>query len=128
MPELSDILQWEYHLWQVHSPRMNYFRLYLQVSYAIGVAQPLSVHVDTYGTGTIPDREILQAVLKNFDFRPGEHLCLESRVKHTWLSLPGSPYLSDLLHGLILCACIVGAAFPLCAPKRLLFSRPCCTA
>ncbi len=44
----------------------------LQVSYAIGVAQPLSVHVDTYGTGAIPDKEILQAVLKNFDFRPGD--------------------------------------------------------
>ena len=43
----------------------------MQVSYAIGVAQPLSVHVDTYGTGAIPDKEILQAVLKNFDFRPG---------------------------------------------------------
>ena len=48
----------------------------LQVSYAIGVAQPLSVHVDTYGTGTIPDKEILQAVLKNFDFRPGDFLLL----------------------------------------------------
>ena len=43
----------------------------MQVSYAIGVAQPLSVHVDTYGTGTIPDKEILAKVLKNFDFRPG---------------------------------------------------------
>ena len=42
------------------------------MSYAIGVAQPLSVHVDTYGTGNIPDKQILQAVLKNFDFRPGE--------------------------------------------------------
>jgi S-adenosylmethionine synthetase len=41
------------------------------VSYAIGVAQPLSVHVDTYGTGTIPDADILEAILKNFDFRPG---------------------------------------------------------
>ena len=41
------------------------------MSYAIGVALPLSVHVDTYGTGTIPDKEILAAVLKNFDFRPG---------------------------------------------------------
>ena len=48
----------------------------LQVSYAIGVAQPLSVHVDSYGTGTIPDKEILQAVLKNFDFRPGDLLPL----------------------------------------------------
>ena len=46
-------------------------RALVQVSYAIGVAQPLSVHVDTYGTGTIPDKEILAKVLKNFDFRPG---------------------------------------------------------
>ncbi len=43
----------------------------LQVSYAIGVAQPLSVHIDTYGTGTIPDQEILAKVLEKFDFRPG---------------------------------------------------------
>ena len=47
----------------------------MQVSYAIGVAQPLSVHIDTYGTGTIPDKDILQAVLKNLDFRPGKFLC-----------------------------------------------------
>ena len=45
--------------------------MHAQVSYAIGVAQPLSVHVDTYGTGTIPDKQILAAVLKKFDFRPG---------------------------------------------------------
>ena len=43
----------------------------VQVSYAIGVAQPLSVHVDTYGTGTKPDKQILASVLKAFDFRPG---------------------------------------------------------
>ena len=109
-------------------PLCELFPPCLQVSYAIGVAQPLSVHVDTYGTGTIPDREILQAVLKNFDFRPGEHLFLEPCIKHTWLSLLGSPYLLDLLHSLVLCACIVGAASPLYAPKRMLFSRPCCTA
>jgi S-adenosylmethionine synthetase, C-terminal domain len=41
------------------------------VSYAIGVAQPLSVHVDTYETGKIPDKEILKKVLEKFDFRPG---------------------------------------------------------
>jgi len=46
-------------------------RVRAQVSYAIGVAQPLSVHVDTYGTGSIPDKQILAAVLKKFDFRPG---------------------------------------------------------
>jgi len=46
-------------------------RAIVQVSYAIGVAEPLSVFVDTYGTGTIPDREILAKVQKAFDFRPG---------------------------------------------------------
>lgn len=46
-------------------------RVLVQVSYAIGVAEPLSVHVDTYGTGSIPDREILAKVLEKFDFRPG---------------------------------------------------------
>jgi S-adenosylmethionine synthetase len=49
------------------------------VSYAIGVAQPLSVHVDTYETGKIPDKEILKKVLDKFDFRPGMHdpLCTQ---------------------------------------------------
>jgi len=46
-------------------------RALVQVSYAIGVAQPLSVHVDTYGTGKKTDHEILAIVLKNFDLRPG---------------------------------------------------------
>jgi S-adenosylmethionine synthetase len=42
-----------------------------QVSYAIGVPEPLSVFIDTYGTGKIPDKEILAKVKKAFDFRPG---------------------------------------------------------
>jgi len=46
-------------------------RALVQVSYAIGVAKPLSVHVDTYGTGKRPDEEILSIVLSNFDLRPG---------------------------------------------------------
>lgn len=46
-------------------------RALVQVSYAIGVAKPLSVHVETYGTGSRPDSEILDIVLKNFDLRPG---------------------------------------------------------
>ncbi|CAO2203285.1 unnamed protein product, partial [Urochloa humidicola] len=46
-------------------------RCIVQVSYAIGVPEPLSVFVDTYGTGKIPDKEILKIVLENFDFRPG---------------------------------------------------------
>ncbi|KAG4381641.1 hypothetical protein GLYMA_15G190500v4 [Glycine max] len=46
-------------------------RAIVQVSYAIGVPEPLSVFVDTYGTGKIPDKEILSIVKESFDFRPG---------------------------------------------------------
>ncbi|KAK1352863.1 hypothetical protein POM88_052701 [Heracleum sosnowskyi] len=46
-------------------------RCIVQVSYAIGVPEPLSVFVHLYGTGKIPDREILKIVKETFDFRPG---------------------------------------------------------
>jgi S-adenosylmethionine synthetase len=46
-------------------------RALVQVSYAIGVAHPLSVFIDTYGTGKKSDEEILQIVMENFDLRPG---------------------------------------------------------
>ncbi|CBI39656.3 unnamed protein product, partial [Vitis vinifera] len=46
-------------------------RCIVQVSYAIGVPEPLSVFVDTYATGKIPDKEILKIVKESFDFRPG---------------------------------------------------------
>jgi len=46
-------------------------RCLVQVSYAIGVAEPLSVYVDSYGTGKRTDQEILDIVKKNFDLRPG---------------------------------------------------------
>jgi S-adenosylmethionine synthetase len=46
-------------------------RCIVQVSYAIGVAKPLSVFVDSYGTGAKPDSELLKIVLENFDLRPG---------------------------------------------------------
>jgi S-adenosylmethionine synthetase len=42
----------------------------VQISYAIGVAQPVSVMVNTFGTGKIPDEKILEVVKKNFDMRP----------------------------------------------------------
>jgi S-adenosylmethionine synthetase len=42
----------------------------IQISYAIGVAQPISVLVNTYETGKLPDEEILELVKKNFDMRP----------------------------------------------------------
>ena len=46
-------------------------RCLVQVSYAIGVPEPLSVFVDTYKTGNIPYKDILALIKKNFDFRPG---------------------------------------------------------
>jgi S-adenosylmethionine synthetase len=46
-------------------------RILVQVSYAIGVPEPLSVHVDSYGTGSRSDKELLEIVKKNFDLRPG---------------------------------------------------------
>ena len=51
----------------------------VQISYAIGVAQPVSVMVNTFGTGKIPDEKILELVRKHFDMRPEaiiEHLNL----------------------------------------------------
>jgi S-adenosylmethionine synthetase len=46
-------------------------RALVQVSYAIGVAEPLSVFIDTYGTGIKSNTELLEIVNKNFDLRPG---------------------------------------------------------
>lgn len=46
-------------------------RCLVQVSYGIGIAEPLSVFVDTYGTGKKTDSEITQIVTDNFDLRPG---------------------------------------------------------
>ncbi len=46
-------------------------RCEIQVAYAIGVARPLSVNVETFGTGAIPDREIAVLIDKYFDLRPG---------------------------------------------------------
>ena len=46
-------------------------RALIQVSYAIGVAEPLSVNIDTYGTSNIPEEDILKIINNNFDLRPG---------------------------------------------------------
>ena len=42
----------------------------IQLSYAIGVAKPTSIMVDTFGTGKISDEKITEIVRENFDFRP----------------------------------------------------------
>ena len=46
-------------------------RVEIQVAYAIGVSHPLSINVETFGTGEVPDEQIAQIVLENFDLRPG---------------------------------------------------------
>ncbi|MCX7848344.1 MAG: methionine adenosyltransferase [bacterium] len=45
-------------------------RCELQVSYAIGVAQPLSLNIQTFGTGVVSDVELVRAVRETFDLRP----------------------------------------------------------
>ena len=42
----------------------------IQIAYAIGVSKPVSVMVDTFGTGQYSDEEIAKAVVENFDLRP----------------------------------------------------------
>jgi S-adenosylmethionine synthetase len=46
-------------------------RCEVQVAYAIGVAQPISLMVETFGTGKLPDAEISRLVENEFDLRPG---------------------------------------------------------
>jgi len=46
-------------------------RCELQVAYAIGVAHPVSINVETFGTGRIPDARIAELVNEQFDLRPG---------------------------------------------------------
>lgn len=43
----------------------------MQLSYAIGVAEPLSLFVETYGTSDKTSDELVQIILNNFDLRPG---------------------------------------------------------
>lgn len=45
-------------------------RCEIQLAYAIGVAKPVSILVDTFGTGVIPDEKIEELVKRNFDLRP----------------------------------------------------------
>jgi S-adenosylmethionine synthetase len=45
-------------------------RCEIQIAYAIGIAKPVSVHIDTFGTGVIPDTKIAAIVREVFDLRP----------------------------------------------------------
>ncbi len=46
-------------------------RLEIQLAYAIGVARPVSMNVETYGTGRVPEDKIMELVRTHFDLRPG---------------------------------------------------------
>jgi S-adenosylmethionine synthetase len=45
-------------------------RCEIQVSYAIGVAEPTSISINTFGTGRLPDEKIVQLIREHFDLRP----------------------------------------------------------
>ena len=45
-------------------------RCEIQISYAIGVAEPTSIHVETFGTGKLPHHELIALIRQNFDLRP----------------------------------------------------------
>lgn len=45
-------------------------KLEIGIAYAIGVAKPLSIYVDSFGTGKFDDEKLLEIVKENFDFRP----------------------------------------------------------
>jgi S-adenosylmethionine synthetase len=55
----------------------------IEVAYAIGVARPVSIHIDTRGTGRLPDEKIAEIVAHNFDMRPSgiiSHLDLRNPI------------------------------------------------
>ncbi|MBQ7248098.1 MAG: methionine adenosyltransferase [Lachnospiraceae bacterium] len=45
-------------------------RMEIQLSYAIGVANPTSIHIETFGTGRLSEAELIKIVRENFDLRP----------------------------------------------------------
>ena len=47
-------------------------RCEVQVAYAIGVAEPVSIHVDTFGTGAVPDERIERAIKRVFGLKPAQ--------------------------------------------------------
>ena len=44
----------------------------MQFAYAIGYPDPVSVHVDTFGTNTVPEAKIIRAINRVFNFQPAE--------------------------------------------------------
>jgi len=46
-------------------------RFELQLAYAIGVAQPVSINIEAYGTACVPEDKIVELIMRHFDMRPG---------------------------------------------------------
>ena len=57
-------------------------RCEVQLAYAIGVARPVSVFVDSFGTGTVSDDVLQKAVCKVFDLRPAA-IIRDLNLRHT---------------------------------------------
>jgi S-adenosylmethionine synthetase len=47
-------------------------RCEVQLAYAIGVAEPVSIMVETFGTGKLPEEQLSQLIREHFDARPGK--------------------------------------------------------
>ena len=59
-------------LFHYHCLKLTDIQLSSQISYAIGIAKPISITLFTYGTGMKSDAELLEIVNANFDLRPGK--------------------------------------------------------
>lgn len=56
--------------WQEHGGSGLADRCEVQIAYAIGIARPVSIMVDSFGTGKYPDEKLAEIVEKHFDLRP----------------------------------------------------------
>lgn len=65
----------------------------MQLAYAIGVAEPVSISIDTFGTGKVSEAKLVEAVRNNFDLRPAGIIKMLD-LKH--------PVTNKLLHTVIL--------------------------
>ena len=63
-------------------------RVLVQVSYAIGIAAPLSISVFHFGSSKYSERELLEIVQNNFDLRPGVIMRYESQKISHFLKIP----------------------------------------
>src|SRR6266571_2330395 len=61
-------------------------RCEVQVSYAIGRAHPTSIAVETFGTGAVPERELLELVRRHFDLRPAAIIAKMDLLRPIYLS------------------------------------------